>query len=305
MNLNFSEINVLLIGDFMLDEYIYGFSERQSPEATVPVMKKGKFNCYPGGAGNVAMNLKSLGAKVTCLGYIGNDNIGKLLIEKMENEGIDCSHIAIEENITTLKTRYFVNGVQILRIDDEEILKDWMPKSISKLNMNIFDVIILSDYNKGVLNNDWFKNIEFQNIITDPKKDNFLFYSNTKIITPNLNELQRVTEINLKSLDSIKKACHKILSQTDLEYIIAKMGEKGMMIVGKNNFTKLINPHFVKDPDVTGAGDTVIASFALAYSKFGDVELAAEIANAAGAVAVSKSQTVAVKTKEIEFLLSK
>ena len=305
MNLNFSKINVLLIGDFMLDDYIYGSSKRQSPEAPVPVMKKNKFNCYPGGAGNVAMNLKSLGAKVTCLGYVGSDNRGKLLIEKMENEGIDCSHITIEETITTLKTRYFVNGVQILRIDDEEILKEWKPKSILQLNLNSFDVIILSDYNKGVLNNDWFNEIEFQNIITDPKKDNFLFYSNTKIITPNLNELQRATEINLKNLDSVKKACHKILNETNLEYIIAKMGEKGMIIVGKNNFTKLINPHFVEDPDVTGAGDTVIAAFALAYSKFRDVELAAEIANAAGSIAVSKSQTVAVKTKEIESLLFK
>ena len=184
-------------------------------------------------------------------------------------------------------------------------MKEWKPKSILQLNLNSFDVIILSDYNKGVLNNDWFKEIEFQNIITDPKKDNFLFYSNTKIITPNLNELQRATEINLKNLDSVKKACHKILNETNLEYIIAKMGEKGMIIVGKNNFTKLINPHFVEDPDVTGAGDTVIAAFALAYSKFRDVELAAEIANAAGSIAVSKSQTVAVKTKEIESLLFK
>ena len=305
MNLNFSEINVLLIGDYMLDEYIYGYSNRQSPEAQVPVMKKEQFYCYPGGAGNVAMNLKSLGASVTCLGYVGNDNRGKLLIEKMKNEEIDCSYISTEETITTLKTRYFVNGVQILRIDDEEILKEWKPKSISQLNFNSFDVIILSDYNKGVLNNDWFKEIEFQNIITDPKKDNFLFYSNSKIITPNLNELQRATNIDLKNLDSVKKACHKILSKTDLEYIIAKMGEKGMIIAGKDNFAKLINPHIVKDPDVTGAGDTVIAAFALAYSKFKNVELAAEVANAAGSIAVSKSQTVAVKIKEIESLLSK
>ena len=120
----------------------------------------------------------------------------------------------------TLKT---INGIQILRIDDEEILKEWKPKSISQLNFNSFDVIILSDYNKGVLNNDWFKEIEFQNIITDPKKDNFFFNSNSKIITPNLNELQRATNIDLKNLDSVKKACHKILSKTDLEYIIAKM----------------------------------------------------------------------------------
>jgi len=305
MNLSFSEINVLLIGDFMLDDYIYGYSNRQSPEAPVPVMKKEEFYSYPGGAGNVAMNLKSLGANVTCLGYVGNDKRGKSLIKKMKDKEIDCTHITIEETITTLKSRYFVNGVQVLRIDDEEILKEWKPGSISELNLNSFDVIILSDYNKGVLNNDWFKEIKFQNIITDPKKDNFLFYSNSKIITPNLNELQRATDMDLKNLDSIKKACHKILSETHLEYIIAKMGEQGMMIVGVNNFVKFINPHIVQDPDVTGAGDAVISAFALAYARFEDVGLAAEIANAAGSIAVSKSQTVAVKTKEIESLLSK
>lgn len=305
MNLDFSKINVLLIGDFMVDYYIYGKSNRQSPEAPIPVMNIQKIDFFPGGAGNVAMNLKSLGASVTCLGYVGNDKPGESLIKVLNDEGINCNYLSTEETITTVKKRYFVNNTQTLRIDDEVIRKNWKPKSVSKLNIKSFDVIILSDYNKGVLNNDWFSSIELDNIITDPKKDNFSFYSNSEIITPNLNELKRASKVNINNLNSIKKACHKILSKTNLKYIIAKMGEKGMMVFGKNNYVKIIDPHYVEKPDVTGAGDTVIASFSLAYAKFGDVELAAKISNAAASIAVSKKGTAVVETKEIESLFTK
>lgn len=289
----------------MVDYYIYGKSNRQSPEAPIPVMNIQKADFFPGGAGNVAMNLKSLGASVTCLGYVGNDKPGESLIKVLNDEGINCNYLSTEETITTVKKRYFVNNIQTLRIDDEVIRKNWKPKSVSKLNIKSFDVIILSDYNKGVLNNDWFSSIELDNIITDPKKDNFSFYSNSEIITPNLNELKRASKVNINNLNSIKKACHKILSKTNLKYIIAKMGEKGMMVFGKNNYVKIIDPHYVEKPDVTGAGDTVIASFSLAYAKFGDVELAAKISNAAASIAVSKKGTAVVETKEIESLFTK
>ena len=289
----------------MVDYYIYGKSNRQSPEAPIPVMNIQKIDFFPGGAGNVAMNLKSLGASVTCLGYVGNDKPGESLIKVLNDEGINCNYLSTEETITTVKKRYFVNNTQTLRIDDEVIRKNWKPKSVSKLNIKSFDVIILSDYNKGVLNNDWFSSIELDNIITDPKKDNFSFYSNSEIITPNLNELKRASKVNINNLNSIKKACHKILSKTNLKYIIAKMGEKGMMVFGKNNYVKIIDPHYVEKPDVTGAGDTVIASFSLAYAKFGDVELAAKISNAAASIAVSKKGTAVVETKEIESLFTK
>ena len=305
MNLNFSKINVLLIGDFMVDSYVYGNSTRQSPEAPVPVIKEYKIDFAPGGAGNVAMNLKSLGANVSCLGYIGKDAPGEELIKIFESKGIDYQYLHKEEIKTTVKKRYFSNNKQILRIDHEEIVDNWKPRSISGLKIDNYDIVILSDYDKGVLNNDWFKSLKFQNIIADPKKNNFSFYSNAKIITPNLNELQRATKIKLKDYDSIKKACNEIISKTNLEYIIAKMGEKGMMIVGMNNFLKIINPHFVKNPDVTGAGDTVISAFSLAYAKFEKVELAAKVANAAASIAVSKKGTATVKIEELESLLTK
>ena len=125
-----------------------------------------------------------------------------------------------------------------------------------------------------------------------------------KSLLLNLNELQRTTKIKHDDFDSIKKR-NEILAKTNLEYIVAKMGQKGMMVVGKNKFFKNYRSHFVEKPDVTGAGDTVIAAFSLAYVKYEDVELAAKIANAAASIAVSKKGTATVKINELESLLAK
>ena len=151
MRLDFSKINVLLIGDFMIDSYVNGNSTRQSPEAPVPVIKEHKIDLIPGGAGNVAMNLKSLGANVSCLGYIGNDLPGEVLKKIFNEKGIDHKHLQIEKILTTVKKRFLSNGKQILRIDYEEILDNWKPRSISELEIKNFDIIILSDYNDKAL----------------------------------------------------------------------------------------------------------------------------------------------------------
>ncbi|MBL6592169.1 MAG: bifunctional hydroxymethylpyrimidine kinase/phosphomethylpyrimidine kinase [Flavobacteriaceae bacterium] len=305
MKLDFSNLKVLLIGDFMVDSYIFGKSSRISPEAPVPVISSSKIEYFPGGAGNVAMNLNSLGAKVSCLGYIGNDKYGEILKRIFRSEGIDYKQLELSELPTTVKKRYFSNGKQILRIDTEKIVDSWKPKFLNELKFQKYDAIILSDYNKGVLNNNWFSDIDFENIIVDPKKDNFSFYSNAKIITPNLNELNRATKIEVNSLISIKSACIDLLSKTNLEYIIVKMGDRGIMVVGKNNFYEHIKAFPVKNPDVTGAGDTVISAFTLAYAKFQDIETSVKIANAAASIAVNKKGTAVVKIKEIESLLAK
>ncbi len=305
MKLDFSNLSVLIIGDFMVDSYIFGESLRTSPEAPVPVISSSKIDYFPGGAGNVAMNLNSLGAKVSCLGYIGNDKYGEILKRIFRNEGIDCKQLELSEFPTTVKERYFSNEMQVLRIDTEKIVDNWKPKFLSELKFQNYDAIILSDYNKGVLNNNWFSDIEFENIIVDPKKDNFSFYSNAKIITPNLSELKKASKIEVNSLNSIKSACIDLLSKTNLEYIIAKMGDRGIMVVGSNNFYEHIKAFPVKNPDVTGAGDTVISAFTLAYAQFQDIKISVKIANAAASIAVNKKGTAVVKSKEIENLITK
>ena len=142
-------------------------------------------------------------------------------------------------------------------------------------------------------------------VIVDPKKDDFTLYEGADIITPNLNELNRASKTDINDEKSIIEACNKLIEKHNFNFIVAKKGKSGITIVGKNNFVKQIQAHAIDNPDVTGAGDTVIASFSLAYAKLGDVELAAKIANAAASIAVSKKGTAVVETKEIESLFTK
>ena len=295
MKIDFSDINILLVGDFMIDHYIIGTSSRMSPEAPVPVVIPHKEYSIPGGAGNVAMNLSAMGANITCFGIIGDDIWGKKLISTLKNEDINISGIDIIKNHpTTLKQRIYCDGKQVARVDTEKII-DLEPNFLSR-NIGNYDACILSDYNKGVIRD---SNIDTNILVVDPKKDDFSFYKNTHIITPNLNELQKATKIKISDNQSIIDACNDLIKKHNFNYMVAKKGSEGMTIVGKNNFVKHIKAHHVKNPDVTGAGDTVISALSLAYAKTQDIEFSANFANTAAAIAVSKSGTATVTIDEI------
>ena len=300
MNLNFSDIKVLVVGDFMIDHYIIGDSNRMSPEAPVPVVIPKKEYSIPGGAGNVAMNISTLGSQVTCLGVIGNDFFGKELIKIFNDNNISSKYIETIENYSTIvKQRIYCNGIQVARVDKEEPL-NWNPnQSENSLDFSDYDVIILSDYNKGVLVKPWFLKPKNTNVILDPKSGYEHLFINSNIITPNLNELKKISGMNVDSNDSIVNACNKLMKENSFDYIIAKKGDKGMTIVGNQNFIKHIEPHRVDNPDVTGAGDTVIAALSIAYAKTNDIEFSAKFANAAAAIAVSKAGTAIVTFDEI------
>ena len=296
MNLDFSDIKVLLIGDFMIDHYITGSSNRMSPEALVPVVIPKQDYSIPGGAGNVAMNLSLLGANVTCLGCAGNDIWGKKLLSILKNEGIKTEGIElIDDHPTTLKQRIYSDGKQVARLDTEKII-NWQPNAEVQQN---YDIIILSDYNKGVLSNLWFDINNLENVIVDPKKDSFNHYRGANIITPNLNELKKASNIDIKDDKSIVDACNQLIKENNFNYIVAKKGDQGMTIIGKDNFVKHIKAHTVENPDVTGAGDTVISTLSLAYAQTKDIELSAKIANAAAAIVVGKPGTATLTIDEI------
>ena len=298
MNLNFSGIKVLLVGDFMLDHYTFGSSSRMSPEAPVPIIIPQSKYITAGGAGNVAKNLNMLGADVHCVGFVGSDKWGKKLIEILQQDKINVDGIEILDNhITTIKKRIYLNQKQALRIDNEEIIS-WQPKA--SLNFEKYDIIIFSDYNKGALSSNWFKNQSLKNVIVDPKKTDFSFYSNCKIITPNINELQNATNLTISNDKSVIEACKSLIKKYGFEFIVAKKGSKGMTIVGKDNYFKNIEPHKVQNPDVTGAGDTVISAFALAYFKTNDIELSAKIANYAASIVVSKKGTASINNNDLK-----
>jgi len=302
VNQHFQDIKVLLIGDFMVDQYIFCSSTRTSPEAPVPVLEPKDEFIVPGGAGNVALNISKLGASVSCLGYVGSDSHGSELKKILTNQKIDTEHLYQNSELTTLKKRYYNNDKQVVRVDYEKVIEDWCP-DISNIKFDEYDVVILSDYNKGALNNKWFSNIKNENIFVDPKKDDFSFYSNAKIITPNLNELQKASKLRIDNNDTLIQACQSIIKKTNLEYIVAKKGENGMTVVGKNGFISHINPHKVNNPDVTGAGDTVIAALSLSFFKTKNIEKSAIIANAAAAVVVGKKGTSFATPEDINNIL--
>lgn len=293
-NLDFSSIKVLLIGDFMIDHYVIGTSSRVSPEADVPVMKIVDEHLRLGGAGNVALNLKKMGANVMCMGYVGDDKIGRKLLSLLKKNDIDTQHIKIIDNyITTLKKRFYSNGSQVLRIDEELLCE---PYDTSGVDFNKFDVVIISDYNKGVV-----KEIDFRAkiILVDPKKSDFSVYKNSHIITPNNDELQAASNIIISDDNSVIEACNLLIKKNNFEYIVAKRGERGMIVVGKNNFVKKINAHKVKNPDVNGAGDTVISLLSLAYAKTRDIEFSSIIANLGASLVVEKIGTETTNKLEL------
>jgi len=297
MSFDFKSIKVLVIGDLMIDNYIMGSSSRLSPEAPVPVIRPTSNYSIAGGAANVAMNMSSLGAQVSCAGVIGDDSWGKELLSILDKKGIDSTYIDRIRNFkTTVKQRIYSNDKQIARIDNEEILEQECSFMDNKFNN--YDVIILSDYNKGVLTTNWFQRPESDTVFLDPKKS-FINFNQCDIITPNLNELKQLSGDNIISEEDIKESCKIILNKYNLKYIIAKRGDEGITIVGKNDYVKHLKAKFVKNPDVTGAGDTVISSISLAFAVTNDIEKSAEFAINASALAVSKPGTATVTIDEI------
>jgi len=297
MSFNFQSIKVLVIGDLMIDNYIIGLSSRLSPEAPVPVIIPNNNYSIAGGAANVAMNMSSLGAQVSCAGVIGDDSWGDKLLSILNEEGIDCTNIDRIKNFnTTLKQRIYSNGKQIARIDNEEYLEQkcsFMDKSFDN-----YDIVVLSDYNKGVLTTNWFKRPKGTTVLLDPKKS-FINFNQCDIITPNLNELKQLSGEDIASEDDIKESCDKILKKYNLQYIIAKRGGEGITIIGKNDYVKHLKARFVKKADVTGAGDTVISSISLAFAVTNDIVKSTEFAINASGLAVSKPGTATVTINEI------
>ena len=145
----------------------------------------------------------------------------------------------------------------------------------------------------------WFLKPKSTNVILDPKSGYEHLFMHSNIITPNLNELKKISGMNINSNDSIITACKKLMKENSFDYIIAKKGDKGITIVGNQNFIKHIEPHKINNPDVTGAGDTVIAALSIAYAKTKDIEFSAKFANAAAAIVVNKTGTASVTIDEI------
>jgi len=320
---SFSSLKVGVIGDVMLDTYMWGRVERISPEAPVPVVSLNKKEYRIGGAGNVALNCKSLGAQVSVLSVIGDDKEGLLLEELFDSSNIDTTYLKkSKDRITTSKIRIISRNQQMMRLD-EEVTDDLSSNDENALLDNVKayisladpDVIIFEDYNKGVLTERIINEvIEFcrqAGVITavDPKRKNFFSYKHADIFKPNLKEVKEglnllLDEINLPVLQSIHKELENLLHH---QVSFITLSEKGVFYqqAGKSN---LISSHLRSIADVSGAGDTVIAVASMVYAATKNVHLMAEVANIAGGLVCEEVGTVAIDKEkllhECELLLS-
>ena len=276
----FSEFNskkILVIGDSMIDAYLFGEINRTSPEAPVPVVETKKHEMRLGGAANVALNLKSLGATPILCSAIGDDKEGKLFIELMKKENLITEGVIISKiKRTTLKTRVIANNKHQLRIDEEDSSpidnEIELIDLIQKLIYNI-DVVVLQDYNKGVLTsnviNEVIKIANNNNIpsIVDPKNDNFFNYKNCTIFKPNLAEIKIGMNINneLRNLKALNKVTTKLRQQLNSDAVLLTLSSRGICLDSHNNFYQF--PSYKRKlVDVSGAGDTVISVAALCLS---------------------------------------
>jgi rfaE bifunctional protein kinase chain/domain len=322
----FKKARVLVIGDLILDEYIWGNVERISPEAPVPVVWADKKTYVPGGAANVANNLRSLGAKVSLAGVVGEDHNRDIMLTYLHKGGINTKAIFAErQRHTTLKSRVFARHQQMVRIDWEHIhpitkdsrlrLTDFIYKNIKN-----FDAIIVEDYGKGVIDKSLLTQIipearKNKRIITvDPKEDNFETYAGVTAITPNRKETEnairhlrikdrnnqfRIYDDGLVTARDIKTAGHAIVKHLSLEALLITLGEQGMWFFLKNGSDRHIPTVAQEVFDVSGAGDTTIAAFTLALCCQASAQEAATLANYAAGIVIGKVGTAVTNGKEL------
>ena len=316
---NIGRPNIMLVGDFMLDKYVWGEVNRISQEAPIPVLNVASEEIRPGGAGSVASNLAHLGANIFCYGAIGNDNEGRLLLDNLNDLGVNTEGIVQDsDRPTTVKVRMMGHlqsagkGIQqLLRIDyekTEDIEEEKQEVIINKIEDKIqqVDIVLISDMNKGLLSrrilDAVIKSGKDHNVpvIVDPglTKD-YGIYRGATAITPNRFETKLSTGIKITDVNSMKSAGRKLLEENLFEYVIITADKDGMFLYSRDGKCKLI-PTVPKDVyDVSGAGDMVLSVFGFVVGSKNSFEDAAMIANVAAGVEVGKVGAVPISKSEI------
>lgn len=312
-----------IIGDVMLDTYMWGRVERISPEAPVPVVSLNKKEYRIGGAGNVALNCQSLGAAVSILSVTGNDTDGLLLKELFESNNIDTSFLVqSNERRTTSKTRIISRNQQMMRLDDEitsNLNKEDESALLEQVRKYIEsedpDIIIFEDYNKGVLTESLIHEVtklcRKAGVLTavDPKRKNFFAYRNTDIFKPNLKEVKEALNLIADGISQpmLEEIHAELKQQLDHRISFITLSEKGVFYQ-LDQQTAIVPSHLRNIADVSGAGDTVIAVAALVYASTQNVHLMAEVANIAGGLVCEVVGTASISKEQLlhecELLLS-
>lgn len=307
----FAKVNILVIGDIMMDRFIWGKVSRISPEAPVPVVLVEKETFLLGGAANVVNNIHSLGGKVSLCGVVGDDETGQKIINKLTEMGIGIHGIFLEQGRqTTVKTRIIAHQQQLVRIDREttDHLSGSTFRNLSeflKRNVEGFHGIILSDYGKGLLTRELIRSTirrareAKKFVLADPKLKNFFLYKGATVVTPNTAEASVASGIPIDDFSSLRKAGKILLKRLRCDVLVITRGEEGMAIFEPHQEPLLV-PTVAKEVyDVTGAGDTVIGTMALALGAGARVIDAANLANFAAGIVVAKVGTATVHQEEL------
>ncbi len=295
----FSKSNVLVIGDLILDKFIWGDVTRISPEAPVPVVHVQNESSMPGGAANVSCSISALNGKTAILGVIGNDSDGKLLKKQLKCFADIKGLIIDPKRNTILKTRIVARHQQVVRVDHEclsEFNKKITDKIISyiKKNAACFDAVIIEDYGKGVVSPQLIKEVvsiakKKKLIVTvDPKEEHFSYYKGVTCLTPNQHEAEKAIGIKITNEKTLFEVGKKFLRKLDCSSVLITRGENGMCLFEKGKKPFQIPTRAQEVFDVSGAGDTVIAAFTLALASGANLQEAAQISNYAAGVVVGK-----------------
>jgi D-glycero-beta-D-manno-heptose-7-phosphate kinase len=307
----FAAKNVLVIGDIMLDKYILGKVKRISPEAPIPVLTVEEERYVPGGAANAAHNITTLGAGAHLLGVAGKDPAGEILVAEAKAQHINTDYLVFSEHKpTTQKIRAIGNRYQLLRIDYEnrDDISDELPRLIESLErMDAVDAIIVSDYDKGTITPEVMAAVKaFARkrdtlLLVDPKPNHKSLYQDVTLITPNRKEAAQMSGIQIETTADIEAAGQKLMTELNCNVLITR-GAEGMSLFKPDDPPVHIPTQTQEVFDVSGAGDTVIATTALALCSGASLREAAILANHAAGIKVGKLGTTPVK---LEALLAK
>lgn len=306
---NYSQANVLVVGDIMLDRYWYGTTGRISPEAPVPVVKIDSLEERPGGAANVAMNITSLGGHSRLIGLTGIDEAANILDEQLSKQHVTCDFVSLSSHPTITKLRVLSRNQQLIRLDFEEGFAKVDPSPLLEKIASALPatkVMILSDYAKGVLNSvqTIIQLANKANIPTliDPKGTDFERYKGATLLTPNMSEFEAVVGHCETEQDIIEKG-HALIKKYGFKALLVTRSEKGMTLLQLDKPLLHLPTQAKEVYDVTGAGDTVIATLAASLAAGTSLEEACFFANAAAGIVVGKLGTSTVTQVELEDAL--
>jgi len=302
---------ILVVGDVMIDEWIWGNVSRISPEAPVPVVKVDGHSFTLGGAGNVACNLRAVGAQVGFAAVVGNDAEGRRACEILDQLGVDRGAvITVDDRPTTRKTRIVAHNQQVVR-SDWESMEPLEPSDRVRMAAGIsraaaqYDAVILSDYAKGVFSRDVVEAARGASgiIAADPKPANIELFKGVTCVAPNIHEASQASGVRITDDETLERAGSVLLERLACRYVVITRGERGMALFGSRGERMLVPAVARTVYDVSGAGDTVIAVLTLALAAQAPIELALQLANFAAGVVVEKLGTAAASPDEIIALV--